>query len=749
MFEMVVSKGGRASGCITAFVRLLLTAGVTVMGMTAACFSAADDCSGPYVEGASESDIWIPDDGSGWAVSEILIQGAPQGSRVRCVEVHYEIIHPYVGDLVVELANEDVGAEYRLWDNEGKGADSIDETETGITVFNEEIVNRVWLLRVNDTAAFSDEGFIDSWWIKVYYEDSKDQPENDGCGDATELTEGELFSGSTKGASGSLESSCALGDTADVWYSYTPSGPELVKINLISESFDTTLAVYDACGGTELVCSDDVCDEPDSETKIYTSEIMMNMLEGTTYFVRVAGYQGKTGDYEITATKMNCVLSPVPTNPAPVDGETDVAVDSPLSWNGKRTDDVGTRSALVDPENFTVTSLYGQDDRKDEYEVTDPALLAVGDSTFAVVLRSDLSDNGDGTFSLPAKTLAEWYKEEDPISTGSELCNSERFRNQPNPAIGSGFLIAPDIIATAGHLACDTDCTDTAYVFGLVMRSADMPVLRVQRSEVYYCSEIIARDMGMPDWAIIRLDREVTGHKPLRFRTDGVINDDERLFVIGHPLGLLRKYAGGATVRENTASAYFLTNLDSYGGNSGSPVFNARTLEVEGILYAGPAWSFVPDGRCDRSLSCPDTGCPVLIYVTRSTEFAPLLGNPKYDVYMGRTDPPSELVYESIADPTCEPAEKLGTLQPCTTYFWQVVSKGPCNRGAGPVWSFTTGSVAADLDGDCRVDFKDFARLASYWLETEPSVDIVGTDGKIDFSDVAAVAECWLVGPAK
>ena len=55
---------------------------------------------------------------------------------------------------------------------------------------------------------------------------------------------------------------------------------------------------------------------------------------------------------------------------------------------------------------------------------------------------------------------------------------------------------------------------------------------------------------------------------------------------MGHPSGLPLKYADGARVFE-TENDYFSTNLDTFGGNSGSPVFNADTLEVEGILVRG------------------------------------------------------------------------------------------------------------------------------------------------------------------
>ena len=50
-----------------------------------------------------------------------------------------------------------------------------------------------------------------------------------------------------------------------------------------------------------------------------------------------------------------------------------------------------------------------------------------------------------------------------------------------------------------------------------------------------------------------------------------------------------------------------------------------------------------------------------------------------------------------------------------------------------------------DFTGDGRVDFKDLAELAGYWLENEPSIDIApaGGDGIINFEDFARLAEDW------
>jgi len=57
--------------------------------------------------------------------------------------------------------------------------------------------------------------------------------------------------------------------------------------------------------------------------------------------------------------------------------------------------------------------------------------------------------------------------------------------------------------------------------------------------------------------------------------------------------------------------------------------------------------------------------------------------------------------------------------------------------------------IGGDLNQDCFVNLMDFAEIARYWLQNEPSVDIApagGGDGIIDFHDVAVFAENWLEG---
>ena len=136
--------------------------------------SSARESAGPnqvlaYQYGENSTNVSIPDNNSNWtANSQISISGAPSGSTVTTIDVHFEVIHPLVGDLELVLNNNDNAAGVWMWQREGGSADNISRTYTGLTNFQGNRVNENWALWARDLAA-GDAGYIDYWWIKVYY----------------------------------------------------------------------------------------------------------------------------------------------------------------------------------------------------------------------------------------------------------------------------------------------------------------------------------------------------------------------------------------------------------------------------------------------------------------------------------------------------------------------------------------------------------------------------------------------------
>jgi len=120
-------------------------------------------------------------------------------------------------------------------------------------------------------------------------------PPNDACTDCARVLTGEPYHGRTRAATGTDVSSCGVNDTLDVWNCWTADCTGQVSITTCGSSFDTTLAVYDACGGHELACDDDGCQFLPARR----SKVTLDVTEGTTYAIRVAGYNGLFGDYTL------------------------------------------------------------------------------------------------------------------------------------------------------------------------------------------------------------------------------------------------------------------------------------------------------------------------------------------------------------------------------------------------------------------------------------------------------------------
>jgi hypothetical protein len=244
--------------------------------------------------------------------------------------------------------------------------------------------------------------------------------------------------------------------------------------------------------------------------------------------------------------------------------------------------------------------IYGSDTRIDVYQTSDSKLMSLADSTVALFRAGGVSSEG-GVAKLATQSYAAQYG----------LCKEEPFYDQEVGAFCSGSLVAPDVIMTAGHCVPSADaCGDIKFVFGFAVKKEGVNPNSVPETEVYGCKELIGREQvnDGADWALVRLDRKVAGHKPLKLNLAGDIKEKTEVLVIGHPAGLPTKIAGGAHVRDASKPGFFVANLNTYGGNSGSAVFNAATGLVEGVLVRGEQ-DYVQKGDCRVSNVCPSDGC--------------------------------------------------------------------------------------------------------------------------------------------
>jgi len=266
----------------------------------------------------------------------------------------------------------------------------------------------------------------------------------------------------------------------------------------------------------------------------------------------------------------------------------------------------------VEPsEGLPVT--YGQDSRTEILQHTNSKLQTMGASVAILVQKDQVKISGNSV-TLDGYTLNE-MSEMGWLVNGANapLCTGELFATQTAPGICTGFLVKDDILVTAGHCLDKTPCSDTSIVFDFYMQ-ADNSLAALTKENAFECSEVIAKETPTAedsylDYAIIKLDRP-TGRAALDYATDEHLEAQDKVAVIGYPSGLPLKVASDAFVMSNeSGDPFFIANLDTFGGNSGSPVINTDTYQVEGIVVSGmPDYAFSEEAACIQVNHCPDSG---------------------------------------------------------------------------------------------------------------------------------------------
>lgn len=263
-------------------------------------------------------------------------------------------------------------------------------------------------------------------------------------------------------------------------------------------------------------------------------------------------------------------------------------------------DDKTDKKILIEKARVKTRVIYGADNRQDLYNVSSAREWQMAQSSLALFKSYDVADLGNGTTRLSGDNFGQYYN----------LCAEEPFRDQQSGAFCSGFLVGPDLVATAGHcVRSQKDCDNLTLVFNWALHAPGEDTSLVASEDVVKCKTLVKNtvESAGADFAVIRLERAFRNRQPLAVRRSGEVEPGVRLTMMGHPAGIPLKIDNGAAVR-SIYGGYFSANTDSYGGNSGSAVYNSATGEVEGILVRGEV-DFVRKGNCNVSNVCADSGC--------------------------------------------------------------------------------------------------------------------------------------------
>ncbi|QSQ12457.1 serine protease [Myxococcus landrumensis] len=348
--------------------------------------------------------------------------------------------------------------------------------------------------------------------------------------------------------------------------------------------------------------------------------------------------------------------------------------------------------------------VYGTDDRQDVYAHPNATLRARAmESTVALMRASSMTTDAQGRVTFNASTLQSAYG----------LCSSERFLTDLTPAFCSGTLIDDNLVLTAGH--CISTCGDTRFVFNFY-RSAAGQMQPVTSADVFSCSSVVVRKQtsGTPnlDYAIVRLDRAATPRfNPAPIRAgNAAMPVGSKVTVIGSGSGIPFKIDAGGSVRDARPSSldFFVASTDTFGGNSGSGVYENTDYTVAGILVRGET-DYVSNGSCSIVNVCAETGCrgEDITYVRPAvSDYCAVAGSQRL---CGTTNPPPSIKFNFTATNTSN-ATVNTTNQAVTLAAGQTIRFGTCSvdgaTGTGDTYLRLTnsaGTSVASNDDSCGV----------------------------------------------
>lgn len=252
--------------------------------------------------------------------------------------------------------------------------------------------------------------------------------------------------------------------------------------------------------------------------------------------------------------------------------------------------------------------IFGDDDRK---EVKDAEGIADYVRATAVMIpKKNMVGN-----KVYGETLRELLTRQ--FGT-SNFDSNVKFLDQPTCGYCTGFLIAPDVLVTAGHCIKTMEEADKyVWIFDYtneIKHNSYVGYIEVDPNNVYEVSEILGAELKSTytkneDYSFLRLDRK-SARKPYRFRTSGGVSLFSDVTTIGSPTGLPLKVVQNSWVVDTEPKEWFKNSIDGFPGNSGGPVFNNNGF-IEGIHVRGAVQynngRYTSDYKYDASCDCVKT----------------------------------------------------------------------------------------------------------------------------------------------
>jgi S1-C subfamily serine protease len=178
--------------------------------------------------------------------------------------------------------------------------------------------------------------------------------------------------------------------------------------------------------------------------------------------------------------------------------------------------------------------------------------------------------------------------------------NAKVLKNPEVSLQATGFAISRNLIMTAGHFCATAEIGMAMGVLGSGVHYSYMDDQNIEESSDLIIVNYVMDEVNNQDICILK--KKNHGIKPVEFAKLSSIDIGDKLTIVGAPLGVFpTKTEGHVTLLDGGETLsylknYLVTSVPSYGGNSGSPIFDEEG-KVVGMLVAGhPAYPHITLG---------------------------------------------------------------------------------------------------------------------------------------------------------
>ena len=224
-------------------------------------------------------------------------------------------------------------------------------------------------------------------------------------------------------------------------------------------------------------------------------------------------------------------------------------------------------------------AIYGKDEREFITKSSVKKFKDLG-SSVALIISKDSVTNKWMNSQVHASTLEAYIG----------LCKDEKHSQLPSLNNCTGFIVGEDLLLSAGHcFQYEEQCLNNFIIFDVTRDRVNNQGYKISKSSIYSCKQILVSSTESDlDFSLIRLDRKVTNRNILKLHQAELnFNVSNYVYMIGHPLGLPLMKTSVEVLMNSEFDTVYKVALDSFLGNSGSPVIHSVSQKVVGILVNG------------------------------------------------------------------------------------------------------------------------------------------------------------------